>query len=141
MVDAVSNATTIAAANAGSGATIKANNSTVDYDAFLQLLVAQLNNQDPTEPTDNAELMSQLASFSAVEQQIQTNDKLNTLLQTTQLGQAGGLINHSVTSADGQTSGYIKSVVLTETGIQAILETGERLSIGNGTVIGPAKTN
>ena len=140
MVDAVSNANTIAAANAASGAKVSTNSSsTVDYDAFLQLLVAQLNNQDPTEPTDNAELMSQLASFSAVEQQIQTNEKLNTLLQTSQLGQAGGLINHSVTSADGQISGFIKSVVLTETGVQAILETGERLEIGNGTVIGPTK--
>ena len=59
---------------------------TVDYDAFLQLLVKQLKTQDPTEPTDSAEFFSQLASFSSVEQQIQINNKLEALLTASQPG-------------------------------------------------------
>ncbi len=57
-----------------------ASKAKVDYDAFLQLLVAEMKNQDPTEPMDSAQFISQLASFSNVEQGIQTNDKLGQLL-------------------------------------------------------------
>ena len=45
-----------------------------DYDTFLNLLVTQLKNQDPTNPSDPTQFLSQLASFSGVEQQIQAND-------------------------------------------------------------------
>ena len=111
------------------------NAGSVDYDAFLTLLVAQLRNQDPTEPTDNAELMAQLASFSAVEQQIQTNDKLNTLIQASQLSQASSIIGNTITSADGQVSGIVESVILTDEGLHAQLQSGERVLVGNGTAI------
>ena len=120
---------------AASPQTSTANAASVDYDAFLTLLVAQLRNQDPTEPTDNAELMAQLASFSAVEQQIQTNDKLNTLIQASQLSQASSIIGKTITSIDGQTSGVVESVVLTDDGLHAQLETGETVLVGNGTAI------
>ena len=49
---------------------------TADFDTFLRLLTAQIQNQDPLNPTDSTEFTAQLASFSAVEQQIQTNDLL-----------------------------------------------------------------
>lgn len=84
--------------------------TTVDYDAFLQLLVTQMRNQDPTNPTDSAEYLSQLASFSSVEQQLQSNAKLDSLLSTMAFGQGAGLIGRSVTSSDGQTTGTVASV-------------------------------
>ena len=40
---------------------------------FLQLLVTQLQNQDPMNPQDGAEFASQLAQFNSVEQLIQVN--------------------------------------------------------------------
>ena len=43
-------------------------NSSLDKDAFLKLLVAQMQYQDPLEPTSNTEYMSQLAQFSSVEE-------------------------------------------------------------------------
>lgn len=46
----------------------KTNNSALDKDAFLQLLVAQMKYQDPLEPTSNTEYISQYATFSQVEQ-------------------------------------------------------------------------
>ena len=109
--------------------TQQANASTVDYDAFLSLLVTQLKNQDPTEPTDNAQLMSQLASFSSVEQQIQINERLDTLISSNLLGDAGNLIGKTLTSADGATTGVVNSVILEETGILAELESGERIPV------------
>jgi len=111
------------------------NQNTVDYEAFLKLLVAQLQNQDPTEPTDNAELMSQLASFSSVEQQVQTNTRLDQLIRGSVLGDATGLIGKTVVSADGNTSGEVKSVILADDSITAELVDGSKLPITSGTKI------
>ncbi|MBQ9365484.1 MAG: flagellar biosynthesis protein FlgD [Schwartzia sp.] len=44
------------------------NNSALDKDAFLQLLVTQMQYQDPLDPQDNSEYVAQLAQFSALEQ-------------------------------------------------------------------------
>lgn len=54
------NSSTTKAVNAGS-------NSSLDKDAFLQLLVAQMKYQDPLEPTSNTEYIAQYATFSQVE--------------------------------------------------------------------------
>ena len=83
---------------------------TLDYDAFLQLLVSQMKYQDPTEPTNNAEYMGQLASFSSVEQEIQSNAKLDKILNSLAMGQATGAIGKTITSADGSVSGVVTSV-------------------------------
>ena len=48
--------------------TKKASGNTLDKEAFLQLLVAQMKYQDPLQPTSNTEYISQYATFSQVEQ-------------------------------------------------------------------------
>jgi len=58
-----------------------------DYDVFLQLLTAQVKNQDPLDPMSSDDFSSQLAQFSAVEQQVKTNDLLEALgLQMSVMG-------------------------------------------------------
>ncbi len=51
--------------------------SELDKDAFLSLLVAQMQNQDPLEPMDNTEYISQLAQFSSLEQMNNMNDLIS----------------------------------------------------------------
>ncbi|MBB5515219.1 flagellar basal-body rod modification protein FlgD [Rubricella aquisinus] len=50
-----------------------------DFETFIKLLTAQMRHQDPLEPLNSTEFVAQLASFSSVEQQIATNQKLDTL--------------------------------------------------------------
>ena len=50
-----------------------------DFDTFLQMLTVQLKNQDPLNPVEGADYAVQLATFSGVEQQVQTNDLLRDL--------------------------------------------------------------
>ena len=51
----------------------------MDKDAFLNLLVTQLQNQDPLNPTDSVEFTAQLAQFSSLEQLSNVNDNLEQL--------------------------------------------------------------
>ena len=114
-------------ANSSTGAS-----GTVNYNQFLQLLVAQLKNQDPTNPADPTTFVSQLASFSSVEQQVNANSKLDSLLTETSISQAGALIGKTVTSSDGKISGQVASVVISSTGPQATLTNGQTVSLGSG---------
>ena len=79
--------------------------------------------------------MSQLASFSSVEQQVQINEKLETLISSNVLGDASNLIGKIVTSADGSISGLVTSIIIASDGIVAELEDGSRLAILAGTSI------
>lgn len=54
-----------------------------DYQTFLNMMTTQLQNQDPTNPMDSDQFAVQLATFSGVEQQVQTNDLLTQMLSAT----------------------------------------------------------
>ncbi|MEL7833592.1 flagellar hook assembly protein FlgD [Fodinibius sp. Rm-B-1B1-1] len=60
-------------------------NNKMGQDQFLQLLVAQMQNQDPINPMDGKEFASQLAQFNSVEQLIGVNDGLEQLSQSQQM--------------------------------------------------------
>ncbi len=76
-----------------------------DFESFLTLLTAQLRNQDPLSPLDSTEFIAQLASFSGVEQQISTNDRLDKLLEQGVNGDVAAFaswIGRKVSTVDGQ---------------------------------------
>lgn len=50
-----------------------------DFETFLKMLTAQMENQDPLNPVDSTEFATQLATFSSVEQQVRTNELLTAL--------------------------------------------------------------
>lgn len=52
---------------------------TLDKDAFLKMLLTQLQNQDPLNPMDNTEFSAQMAQFSTLEQMSNMNDQLSYL--------------------------------------------------------------
>ena len=58
-----------------------------DFETFLKMLTVQMQNQDPLNPVDSADYATQLATFSGVEQQVQTNDLLRAL--SGQMGTGG----------------------------------------------------
>jgi flagellar basal-body rod modification protein FlgD len=65
-----------------------------NFDTFLNLLVAQLQNQDPLEPTNTEQFVQQLVQFSQVEQQIETNGSLEQLLDLQTSNQTASAINY-----------------------------------------------
>jgi flagellar basal-body rod modification protein FlgD len=88
------NVSSLSQASAGFARSTGANTSTDtsgDFETFLLLLTAQLRNQDPLKPVESTEFVAQLASFSAVEQQVQSNAKLESILEALASGATGGL--------------------------------------------------
>ncbi len=128
--------TTVPTTAAGTSSTSTASAqaaATLDYNSFLTLLVTEIQNQDPTSPSDPTQFLGQLASFSAVGQTIQTNAKLDLLQTTAALSQADATIGHTVTSADGTTSGTVSSVAIgTDGALTATLAGGGTLALGTG---------
>jgi len=104
-------------------------------DAFLKLLVAQMQNQDPTSPQDSGQMMSQLASFSQVSQlqALTASSSAQTLGQdfSTAVSMIGK--NVTYTRADGtQASGTVAAVKSDTNG--ALLEIGND-SIHTGAIV------
>jgi flagellar basal-body rod modification protein FlgD len=64
----------------GSGNGTSSVNGLTNESTFLQLLVAQIKNQDPLNPTDSIQFVSQLVSFSQLEQLLNINQNLQTLV-------------------------------------------------------------
>lgn len=79
--------------------TDKADNSALGKDAFLQILITQLQNQDPTSPMDDKEFISQMAQFSSLEQMQNMTKAMENLLvsqQQTQLMSYSNFIGKEV---------------------------------------------
>jgi flagellar basal-body rod modification protein FlgD len=122
----------------GSEASTAEKSATLNYESFLKLLVAQMKNQDPTEPMDSTQYVAQLATFSQVEQTVQSNAKLEQILQSSALSQADSIIGRAITSADGNTSGTVAEVRLASNGLIAVLANGEEVTVGPGVTVKPA---
>jgi len=65
-----------------------------NYDTFLVLLTAQLQNQDPLAPMDSTQFTQQLVQYSQVEQQIRTNEQLEGLVGQYQAASAGAALSY-----------------------------------------------
>ena len=91
MIDPTTSSTT-----SSSATTVTNPNSTLGENTFLQLLVTELQNQDPTQAQDPNEMISQMAQFSTLEQQTNTNSLL-----TNMQGQVSALFQASTANLIG----------------------------------------
>lgn len=92
---------TAAGANGAQSAATLSNN----FDTFLTILTAQIQNQDPLEPMDSTQFTEQLVQFSGVEQQIRVNTQLETLIKATNSGAGASLSGYLGQTAEIDTAG------------------------------------
>ncbi len=81
----------------------KESGGSLDKDAFLQLLVTQMKYQDPLEPTDNTEYVSQLATFSELE-------NMQNLVSNTDMQRASMLVGRYVLMETTDSTGNTKEI-------------------------------
>ena len=124
--------------------------SQLDKDAFMNLLVTQLQNQNPLEPAGNEEMLAQLAQFSSLEQMEALNENIvglavlnqsNALMA--QLTNSSTLIDKSVQYVDPTTGaeqwGTVQSVKIEE-GLAVLNIGGKDVPLASILEIGPAPT-
>jgi flagellar basal-body rod modification protein FlgD len=93
--------------------------ASADKDMFLQLLVAQMRYQDPSNPTDSGEFLAQSAQFTALEKMQAVADQTSQLVALQVAFGASSMVGRTVTypAADGTTStGVVDSVRFEATG-------------------------
>jgi len=105
-------------------------NNELGQDVFLQLMITQLQNQDPLDPMDNSEFLSQQAMFTQVNTLQEMNENLTTygdallsmngsMLNSSTLNQATGLVGKEVTAInpenkDETITGVVESVKISD---------------------------
>jgi flagellar basal-body rod modification protein FlgD len=97
MISATSSIT--AAASTNNAGSTSASTTDAAQDRFLKLLVAQLNNQDPMNPMDNAQMTSQMAQINTVTGIQQVNDTLKNMAEqftAMQVLQGSSMVGHDV---------------------------------------------
>ncbi len=80
---------------------------------FLNLLIAQLKNQDPLDPVKDTDFIAQLANFSSLQQMTNMNTNISNLLAQQNYTNAAGMIGKQITTTDNNTG------VVTKIGVEA----------------------
>lgn len=109
--------------------------NSLNYNDFLNLLMTELQHQDPTQPMDPTQMVTQLATISQVGQSVQTNQTLSSMLISNSLSQAESIIGQNITSNDGKISGNVSSVNVSNLGTTATLSNGSTIQLSNGATI------
>lgn len=106
--------------------------SVMGKEQFLQLLVAQLKNQDPMAPMDNTEYIGQLTQFSSMEQLMNIYEEISSLRKD--IGSASSLIGKEVTWNEYDSNG---SIISKSGKVDSIISSGGLLYVEvNGNKIG-----
>lgn len=110
-VDSVSSSTTTATSTSTAAAVAAATND-LGKDAFLKLLIAELSNQDPLNPMEDREFISQMATFSSLEQMQNMNKTLESMAEANKFS-AVSYIGKAVafTKGSGEDAQQVAAVV------------------------------
>jgi flagellar basal-body rod modification protein FlgD len=120
----------------GTSATTAQDKTSMGKDDFLKLLVGQLKNQDPQNPTGSDDFMGQMAQFSMLEQLTNLATATTQLTQSMNESQTVGLLGHQVTYIDDQ-----KNVVTGTVDGVDVSGTAPKISVDGKLGIDPAKVN
>jgi flagellar basal-body rod modification protein FlgD len=122
MSTAVNSVTGAAGIAQATGSAISRSDLTGDH--FLQLLVTQLQHQDPLDPLSNEDFLAQLAQFQTLQEQIQLAGDTRSLLLAQSLGAASSLVGKQVSAVkDGSyLEGVVEKVVVNEGQVNLVVE-------------------
>jgi flagellar basal-body rod modification protein FlgD len=107
---------------------------------FINMMVTQLENQDPTQPMSNSDLLQQISQIG----QLESSDSLQTTMQgmqlQTNLGSGAALMGKSVQGTDvnsNPVSGIVNSLQVSGSTVTLQLDSGASLPLNNVTEVAP----
>jgi flagellar basal-body rod modification protein FlgD len=122
-------------------ASLQNKNLALNANDFIQMMVTQLQNQDPLQPTGSDQLLSQMSQIGQLQSSTQLQDSLKGLVLQNQIGAAGNLIGKSVAGTDENNQavqGIVDSVRVGSDGVFLELHNGQELSMAKVSAIAPA---
>ena len=132
-------------ANVGSASTagttqLKSTKKSLQTQDFMNLMLTQLQNQDPMNPTSNSELMAQMSQIGQLQANTQLQDLLTGMTAQNQLGAAGNMLGKIVTGLDdsnAKVEGLVTSVRVENNKVFLELDSGKTLGLERVTSIAP----
>ncbi len=105
---------------------------------FIKLMITQLQNQDPTNPVKNGELLGQISQISQLQSSTTLTSTLQDLTQQNQVGSASNLIGKVVSGLDDgndPVTGLVTSIKVAGGKVNLQLDNGKELGLGRVTDI------
>ncbi|MCY7783637.1 MULTISPECIES: flagellar hook assembly protein FlgD [unclassified Bacillus (in: firmicutes)] len=113
--------------------TVSTNNSSLGKDEFLKILMTQVQNQDPLNPVDDKEFISQMATFSSLEQMMNLNTTMTQFVEkqdpfTTYLDWMGKEVSWTADGGATEKTGTVSSVKQSKGKYYLVLSDGTEIS-------------
>jgi flagellar basal-body rod modification protein FlgD len=125
------------APSGSSSSTPSAANSLTPND-FIQFMVTELQNQDPLDPTDSNQMLSQMSEIGQLESSTSLQTSLTGMVQQNQVAAASSMIGKAVQGTDANAnplSGIVQAVQVSSSGVNLMLTSGSAIPMGNVTTI------
>jgi flagellar basal-body rod modification protein FlgD len=110
---------------------------------FLNMMITELQNQDPTKPTSSSDLLGQMSQIGQLQSATSLQTSLQSMVLQNSISSAGNLIGKSVQGMDDQNntvSGLVTSVRVENKQVKLELDSGNSLQLGNVTSVSPGPT-
>ena len=122
----------------GSPNKIQSKNSALKAEDFINMMVTQLQNQDPMEPAKNSELLAQMSQIGQLQTATAMQDTLKGLVLQNSLGAAGNMIGKMVEGLDDNgepMDGLVTAVRVERDEVMLELDNGKSLKLARVTSI------
>lgn len=111
---------------------------------FIKMMVTELQNQDPTAPAKNSELLAQMSQIGQLQSSTTLTEGIQSMVLQNQIGSAGNLIGKTVAGLDDNdkaVGGIVNSVRVEDKNVVLELDNGNKLQLGRVTDVAETKAS
>jgi flagellar basal-body rod modification protein FlgD len=137
-INSLASALGTTSSNSSSGTNSASAATQLTANDFIQFMVTQLQNQDPLDPTDSNQMLTQMSQIGQLESSTSLQTSLTGMVQQNQVAAASAMIGKEVNGTDqfsNAVSGVVSAVQVTSNGVQLSLDSGSTVSMNNVTSI------
>lgn len=127
----------------GTSSTSASSTLNLNSSDFMNMMITQLENQDPLNPTNSDELMTQMSAIGQMQSSSTLDSTLSNLGTQTQIGSASSLMGKQVQGIDANNNsvtGVVTAVQVASSGVSLELDSGDTVSLSNISSITSATT-
>jgi flagellar basal-body rod modification protein FlgD len=138
LASAIGTATNSSNSTSNSTSTAPSAANSLTANDFIKFMITQLQNQDPLNPTDSNQMLTQMSEIGQLESSTNLQTSLTSMVQQNQIASAANMIGKYVQGTDqnsNQTAGTITAVQVTTSGVNLPMDNGDTMPLNNVTAI------